>query len=125
MEPVDLPTVHWTYYSGVDSYSPDMAFEHPVPSPSRDVLICQLDGQEWDTAHLLLGAGDFGTGGEVVVRDGVTYANWNGLVLVDQSGSVTPDPRSKECLALRWRESPPRPNLCWEEVMGTGGRRTP
>ena len=110
--------MEWRFYSGVDSYSPSLESVLPDVVSPREDLLCQLESSpQWDTAHRLLSVG-YMTNSRIVERDGVRYSSWNGLVLVDNGKTITPDPRSRACLVRRWRDDPPRPDLCWQELMG-------
>ncbi|MCB9688267.1 MAG: hypothetical protein H6738_12180 [Alphaproteobacteria bacterium] len=68
---------------------------------------------------MLLSIGIEFVGKELVARDGARHFDWyGGLVLKDHSATVTPDPGAGPALSRRWRQSPSRPDLCWEEIMG-------
>ena len=113
--------VDWSYFSYTDVYGPDTT-KYYRSDLTREELLCLLDTDEyWVAAHVMLTEGLGETGGIQERFDspqGVVF-DWYGLAVLDGRSGFVPDERSKPCLRRAWREEPPAPWRCWQEVVGT------
>lgn len=111
--------IYWSF--GYVGHMPEYDFFGPV---DRADLLCALDDPDrFMAAHLRLVRGSVEIRDPVQGKDGFSYYDWHGLVMVDRqqpkgmAPTLVPDPRSQACLARRWREEPPSPERCWEEIL--------